>query len=189
MLGVDRDFDFAEGEYMNASHLLGGLVLAAVAACAGWSAPSTPIPDALVPAEQTQSERAAARGVQIYECRATADTPPKLQWVFVAPQADLFDRDGKQIGTHYAGPTWQSSDGSKIVGSVKARADAPRAGAIPWLLLTTAPAGSSGRVSKVAYVQRINTVGGAAPETPCDASTPGTSARVPYTADYVFLSP
>ena len=138
----------------------------------------------------SSSERLAARGVQVYQCRATpgAASGP-MQWVFVAPQADLFDAEGRRVGRHFDGPRWQADDGSRIVGSVKARVDAPRAGAIPWLLLTTASEGRAGRFSRVAQVQRVNTTGGVAPEAGCDAASLGVSVRVPYTADYVFLTP
>jgi hypothetical protein len=32
---------------------------------------------------------------------------------------------------HYAGPTWEAADGSKIVGKALANEPAPKAGAIP----------------------------------------------------------
>src|SRR3954471_20010699 len=57
---------------------------------------------------------AFATGVQIYQCRAG-------EWSLQAPQAELADREGKKLGTHYAGPTWEANDGSKVVGEVKAR--------------------------------------------------------------------
>jgi hypothetical protein len=105
--------------------------------------------------------------------------------VFVAPEAELFDRAGKKIGTHYAGPHWESADGSRIVGAVKQRADAPGAGNIPWLLLGTKSVGSEGAFSKVTSIQRVATVGGTAPAAGCSAPD---VARVAYTADYYFFS-
>jgi Protein of unknown function (DUF3455) len=63
-----------------------------------------------------------AKGVQIYECRIAADG--KAAWAFVAPEAELLDTSGKLVGKHYGGPTWESNDGSKTVGTVKQRADA-----------------------------------------------------------------
>ncbi|MGC1817144.1 MAG: DUF3455 domain-containing protein [Casimicrobiaceae bacterium] len=129
----------------------------------------------------------AARGVQIYECRAgkgagTAD------WVFVAPEAELFDTSGKKVGRHYAGPRWESVDGSTIAGTLKERIDSPRADAIPWLLLTAKSVGPEGAFSKVTSVQRVSTVGGAAPKTGCSSASVGQVARIPYTADYYFLA-
>jgi hypothetical protein len=61
--------------------------------------------------------------------------PAQFEWVFKAPEADLTGDKGERIGRHYGGPTWEANDGSKVVGEVLQRADAPRAGAVPWLLL------------------------------------------------------
>jgi Protein of unknown function (DUF3455) len=103
--------------------------------------------------------------------------------------ADPIDHRGKPVGKHYAGPHWESIDGSKVVGSVKARADAPQAGAIPWLLLSTTSTGPSGAFSKTTSIQRVATVGGVAPSEGCSAATVGKTVRVGYTADYVFYAP
>ena len=106
------------------------------------------------------------------------------EWVFVAPEAELFDRQGRRFGEHGAGPYWQAADGSKVVGTVKARADAPVADAIPWLLLGVRSVGRDGSVSQVTSIQRVNTTGGAAPATGCGSDTRNAIARVAYTADY-----
>ena len=42
------------------------------------------------------------------------------------------------------------------------------------------------RLTVTTYIQRVNTTGGLAPTSGCDASTVGTVAKVPYTADYYF---
>jgi len=158
-----------------------------LAACAARLT-GTPVPAALDPAGQRLSERVAAKGVQIYECRAKPGAPDAAQWVFVAPEAELLDARGSIAGTHYAGPHWESRDGSKIVGSVTARADAPRSDSIPWLLLSTRSVGGPGRFANVTAVQRIHTVGGLAPSRPCDGSMLGVTERVPYTADYLLYA-
>src|SRR5262245_370311 len=130
-----------------------------------------------------------AKGVQIYECRAKKDQADQFEWAFVAPEADLYDAAGAKIGKHYAGPRWESNDGSKIVGTAKERADAPRAGAIPWLLLASKSEGGAGAFSKVVSVQRVNTAGGVAPTDGCSRNTAGTIGRVSSTADYYcFIS-
>jgi hypothetical protein len=130
----------------------------------------------------------AARGVQIYECRAKKDDPQAVEWAFVAPEADLFDPKGTLVGKHYAGPHWESLDGSKVVGSVKARADAPQAGTIPWLLLATKSVGPAGAFAGVTNIQRVNTAGGAAPSAEsCTQASLGKRSRVNYTADYVLF--
>jgi len=155
----------------------------ALAGCA--SAPPPPLPASLAPdANESLAMVVAAKGVQIYECRAAKDAADKYEWTFVAPEAELFDAVGRTIGRHGAGPNWQARDGSKVIGTVKARADAPIAGAIPWLLLRTKDAGPDGAFSKVTSIQRVNTVGGVMPAAGCTRDTTGTTARVAYTADY-----
>ena len=63
-----------------------------------------------------------ADGVQIYACEAKES---RFQWSFKGPEAYLFDKQGRQIGTHFGGPTWKLGDGSAVVGEVIAKADAP----------------------------------------------------------------
>ena len=149
---------------------------------------SAGVPSALVPQQAKLVERLAARGVQIYECRADAAATTGAQWVFVAPQASLFDGGGAVVGLHDAGPRWEAADGSRIVGAVKARADAPQAGAIPWLLLSARSVGGPGRFAAVTDVQRVNTSGGTPPQRPCDKASVGQTDRVPYTADYLLYA-
>jgi hypothetical protein len=147
------------------------------------------VPDKLKPpANQSLAMIVPAKGVQIYQCQAKKDQAGTYEWAFVAPEADLFDASGKKIGTHYSGPHWEAADGSKILGTVKERADAPQADAIPWLLLIAKSVGSQGSFAKITSIQRVNTVGGIAPKTACSQSNTGTTARIPYTADYYFLT-
>ena len=151
--------------------------------------PSANVPDKLKPAaNESVAMIVPAKGVQIYECRARKDPVGGYEWAFVAPEADLFDTRERRIGRHYGGPHWEAVDGSKIVGAVKERADAPVAAAIPWLLLAAKSVGPEGSFSKVTSIQRVNTAGGAAPEAGCSATATGKSARIPYTADYYFFA-
>ncbi|MBK8739993.1 MAG: DUF3455 domain-containing protein [Betaproteobacteria bacterium] len=103
---------------------------------------------------------------------------------FIAPEAELLDAGGRSVGRHGAGPYCQASDGSKVVGKLKARVDAPSASAIPWLLLEATTAGPDGAFSKVTSIQQVNTAGGLAPAAGCTPVTAGAMARMPYTADY-----
>jgi len=147
------------------------------------------VPDKLKPgANESVAMIVPAKGVQIYECRAKKDQVGGYEWAFVAPEADLFDARGSRIGRHYAGPHWESTDGSKILGTVKERSDAPVANAIPWLLLAARSVGPEGSFSKVTSIQRVNTVGGVAPRAACSQATAGAPARIDYTADYYFFT-
>jgi hypothetical protein len=147
------------------------------------------VPDQLKPgANESLAMIVPAKGVQIYECRARRDQAGAYDWAFVAPEADLFDARGNRTGRHYAGPHWEATDGSKILGTVKERADAPVPDAIPWLLLTAKSVGPEGSFSRVTSIQRVNTVGGVAAKTGCSQATAGTPARITYTADYYFFT-
>jgi S-formylglutathione hydrolase FrmB len=122
-----------------------------------------------------------AVGVQIYSCNGVA-------WGFVAPRANLYDDHGKLIITHFAGPTWQATDGSKVVGQPEASVTVDPT-AIPWVRLSasTTPGPDGDRLVATTFVQRIATTGGLAPAAAaCNATTAGTVAEVPYTADYYF---
>jgi hypothetical protein len=128
---------------------------------------------------------ALADGVQIYGCEAKGDG---FAWTFKAPEATLVDRQGRPAGTHFAGPSWKSLDGSTVVGEVLAKADAPDASAIPWLLLAAKSHEGSGTLSTVAFIRRAETKGGGAPSTGCDGAHAATQVRVPYTAVYQFYA-
>jgi hypothetical protein len=147
------------------------------------------VPDNLKPGgNESLAMIVPAKGVQIYECRARKDQVGGYEWAFVAPEADLFDARGNRIGRHYAGPHWESTDGSKISGTLKGQTNAPVPDAIPWLLLATKSVGSEGSFSKVTSVQRVNTAGGVAPKAGCSQAAAGTPARINYTADYYFFT-
>jgi len=162
-----------------------------MAACGGLQQPTAEVsvPENIKPqSNESLATIVRAKGVQVYECRAKKDQPGGYEWAFVAPEADLFDVNGKGLGRHYAGPRWQSSDGSTIAGTLKERADAPAANAIPWLLLSAKSVGPEGAFSKVTSIQRVNTVGGLAPGEGCSQAAIGTAARINYTADYYFFT-
>ena len=130
-----------------------------------------------------------ATGTQNYTCQPSGTG---YAWTLVAPAATLVDDKGKAIIAHFAGPTWQARDGSTVVG---ARVDGVTVSpsAIPWLLLratSTAPGPDGGdRLTATTYIQRVNTTGGLAPASGCEATTVGAAANVPYTSDYYFYRP
>jgi Protein of unknown function (DUF3455) len=127
-----------------------------------------------------------AVGVQIYQC---ATTSTGTAWTLLAPRANLYADNGRVIATHYAGPTWEAADGSRVVGKREAGVTVDPT-AIPWLKLSAAStsAGPEGeRLVRTTFVQRVNTAGGLAPAaTQCDVTSVGTQAEVDYTADYYF---
>jgi len=110
--------------------------------------------------------------------------------VLEKPQANLLNEQGEIIGSHYEGPTWEATDGSKVSGEVQQRAKAARGDAIPWLLLTASGHSGSGILSRVTTIQRIHTKGGQPPAAAgCDDSHRGDESRSAYTADYYFYAP
>jgi hypothetical protein len=145
------------------------------------------VPEALkVPVTQVLSFETQAVGVQIYECKVSKDDPARFEWVFKAPEAELFDSAGKKVGRHYAGPTWESNDGSKVVGEVRARDDGPDRNAIPWLLLSAKSISGSGVFSQTQSIQRLHTTGGKAPTEGCNQAQVGKEAQATYKAKYYF---
>lgn len=122
-----------------------------------------------------------ATGVQVYEC--TAGAGGALTWTFKEPRADLLVA-GRIVGKHYAGPTWEHSDGSVIKGRPTGRADAPEANSIPWLKLTGLDGKGTGTLAGVTTILRTNTKGGTASGSCAQA---GKRLEQAYTSDYVFL--
>jgi FtsP/CotA-like multicopper oxidase with cupredoxin domain len=164
--------------------LFGAVVFAVVAvglhSAEGQTQPSAP--DSLKPpAGEHLRVHAHASGQQIYTCDGS-------KWILSGPDAKLFDEAGQQVGSHFAGPTWQWSDGSRVTAKPIANAT-PDPESIPWLLLTATSHTGDGVMKNVSSVQRLQTKGGKAPATGCDESHKGAQARVPYTADYYFYVP
>lgn len=123
---------------------------------------------------------AYALGVQIYRWNGSA-------WTFVAPAANLYADAGfnGKVGFHYAGPTWESKSGSKVLAArVSNTGCTPDASGIAWLLLKKVSTDGPGIFNNVTYIQRVNTTGGLAPTAP--GTTVGEEKRVPYTAEYYF---
>lgn len=158
-------------------------VLAVVVAVVSLSAYGEDVPAALrVPAGNAPAFELQADGVQLYACASSGGA---FAWAFQAPEAKLFGPGGEPAGKHYAGPTWEANDGSKVAG-VKVEGATPDPAAIPWLLLRATSHAGSGRMGEVTFVQRLQTSGGSAPSGGCDADHAGAVARVPYRAAYRF---
>jgi hypothetical protein len=164
-----------------------GLTVLVASYATSWAGTVPSVPENLrTPATEVLSLETEATGVQIYECNASKDEPTRFEWIFKAPEADLFDSAGNKIGKHYAGPTWESNDGSKVVGEVKVRDNGPDPDAIPWLLLSAKSTSGTGVFSQVKSVQRLHTVGGKAPTEACSQAQAGKVTRVGYKAKYYF---
>jgi hypothetical protein len=149
-------------------------------------ADAKPVPAELQPVGAKPLLTAHAKGVQIY--KSVADADGHFKWVLEAPLAELSDGHGKVIH-HYAGPSWEALDGSKVAREAETPVKvvaAPNAAAdIPWLLVKVAADPAPGVLSRVGFVQRIETHGGQAPVVaPIRADT---KVGVPYTATYVFF--
>ncbi len=165
---------------------LAALMAAVAAQPAAAQAPKLDdLPAALKPAGMSVYLEVPATGVQIYTCNK--NDAGAFVWVFKAPDAKLFDTQKKEIGHHYAGPTWEAASGGKVVAAVKANAPSPTAGAIPWLLLDIKSSEGSGTFNQAKSILRVSTAGGVAPTSGCDQANVGKESRVPYTATYLFL--
>jgi hypothetical protein len=167
--------------------VLQGSLCLTLAACGGSRAVQHDnVPATLrAPDDQKLVETTHAVGVQIYVCQAAKDDPARLEWAFKAPEADLKGRGGRSVGKHYAGPSWEAKDGSKVVGSPVAK-ESPNPNSIPWLLLTAKTTSGKGIFSDVRSIQRLRTVGGIAPSGSCGQPMLGQELRVSYSADYLF---
>src|SRR6266566_761712 len=154
---------FTAGKVASPAVVLALLAFATCARAQDSQPPTLPSPlcDSLqVPTGNTLTFHAYAIGVQIYQWNGTS-------WVFVAPSATLYADPGYhgQVGTHYAGPTWESNSGSKVVG-MRLEGCTPDASAIPWLKLGAHSSQRPGVFSHVTFIQRVNTIGGKAPGSP-----------------------
>lgn len=125
-----------------------------------------------------------AIGSQVYICQASDSS---YSWVLQAPDAILLNTRGKKVGTHYAGPSWEYRDGSVVTGARLASVT-PDPTSIPWLLIQATPQTKSGKFSNITYIQRLDTVGGLAPDpTTCTPDRVGSLTPVEYTATYYFF--
>jgi Protein of unknown function (DUF3455) len=162
-------------------------VLAAASIGLSFSIAAQDVPPQLQPPVNEQLLlQVHAKGDQVYACKSDA---AQFTWTLKAPDAQLFDKNGKPFGKHFAGPSWAANDGSRVTGKPAANSPSPDADSIPWLLVTIVSHEGNGVLARVTSIQRLNTKGGKAPASGCDASHTGTELRVPYSADYRFYAP
>ncbi len=133
----------------------------------------------------------AARGVQLYQARRSSTDPAQLEWVFVAPRADLFGADFTVVGNHFGGPTWASNDSSAVVGQLVASVAAPSSKKdIAWFLLSARSTQGEGMFGRVSFIQRLATSGGQPPKkAPSENDLGKPPVGVFYTAVYRFYVP
>jgi Protein of unknown function (DUF3455) len=163
------------------------LLLAAAIIILPVASPAQQVPPQLQPpANEQLLLQAHAKGDQVYICQ---EGVTQFAWALKAPDAQLFSKDGKPMGRHFAGPSWEAADGSRITGKAIANAPAQDPDAIPWLLVNVVSHDGNGVLSRVTTIQRLNTRGGKAPATGCDSAHVGQEVRVPYSADYLFYAP
>lgn len=138
-----------------------------------------------------------AIGTQNYICAVVGNA---YDWVFIGPQATLYDAYGEQIMTHFHSKnaidgvidaTWQHSRDTSAVWARRDKGAIVDPSAIEWLLLKMSGAQLGptlgNKVSSTQYIQRVNTVGGKKPPTPeCSADNVNTRRLVYYEADYYF---
>jgi hypothetical protein len=139
------------------------------------------LPDAIAAKGETAVLTVHAEGAQVYDCKAREGS--KLTWQFREPVATLI-QDGKTVGRHFVGPTWEHADGSRVVGKPIGRANGATATDIPWLKLEAVEAHGTGALAGVTAIQRINTQGGQI-DGACEKA--GATLAAAYAADYVFL--
>jgi len=148
-----------------------------------------------------------AFGTQDYVCAASG---AGVAFVLTTPEAVLFDNAARRVINHFFSPnpieggtiraTWQSTRNSsvfwgKLVHAATFDTDPEFVArdAIAWLLLSKAGvlegSGNGDNLAAATFVQRVNTVGGLAPLIGCNSLADiGTTAFVPYEADYVFYT-
>jgi hypothetical protein len=141
----------------------------------------TAIPEAIAAKGEAVVLTVHADGAQVYDCKA--GDGGKLAWQFREPVATLI-ADGKTVGRHYVGPTWELADGSRVMGKLASRAAGATVKDIPWLKLDAVNVQGAGALASVTAIQRINTQGGQY-DGACDRA--GATLAAPYAADYVFL--
>ena len=120
-------------------------------------------------------------GAQIYVCAKNA--AGALNWRFREPVATLLE-EGKTVGRHFVGPTWEFVDGSRVQGEVVSKAPGTTAKDIAWLKLSVKDPPKSGPAAGATSVLRIDTKGGVF-EGAC--ASEGELHAEPYTATYLFV--
>ena len=171
--------------FVFAALLIAAIILFPTPLGAQQSTQQTP-PQLEPPAGEQLLLQVHGKGDQIYTCKGDA---AQFAWTLKAPDAQLFDKDGKLFGKHFTGPSWAANDGSRVTGKAVANVPSPDRDSIPWLLVNIIGHDGSGILSRVRSIQRLNTKGGKAPGSGCDVAHANQELHVGYSADYLFYTP
>src|SRR4029077_4617085 len=138
--------------------LAAAALLAAASAAVSFSPPAQQLLQQLQPPANVQLLlKIHAKGDHVYTYKSDA---AQFTWTLKAPDAQLFDKDGKPFGKHFAGPSWAARGGGRVSGKAVANAPSPDADSIPWLLVNILSHDGSGVLSSATTIQRLNTKGG-----------------------------
>src|SRR6202047_2954830 len=146
------------------------VLLAVASAVLSCAVAAQEVPENLrPPANEQLLFRLHAKGDQVYICKGEAG---QFAWVLKAPDAQLFDQDGKPFGKHFAGPSWEAADGSRVTGKAVANEPSPDADSIPWLLVNIVSHDGTGVLSRATTIQRLKHPRGDKPSHPSGGHTP-----------------
>ena len=159
-----------------------GLIVLVMCAIDAQRAQAQDLPEPAAGAAKNVLMTVQASGVQIYTC--TQDSSGQLAWQFREPLATLMI-NGKTVGRHFAGPTWQLDDRSAVMGKVIAQAPGASAKDIALLRLDVVAHQGTGELAQVVAVERLHTLGGVFSGSCAQA---GDLHLEPYSADYRFLA-
>jgi hypothetical protein len=141
------------------------------------------IPGSLkVPTGHSLFFRAYGKGAQIYTCPDVRNpTPFAILRTSEGDEAEL-------VAIHYGGLIWEATDGSVFIGDAtrQQQAAAPDSDSIPWLLIPAKSTNGSGLLSRVTYIQRVQTRGGQMPLSSCTERPSGAQFLIAYVAQYIF---
>ena len=163
-------------------------VAAALPAAAAISEPANLAASMRVAANEAPAFVLNGNGVYIYQCRQNMFNANAYEWAFVAPDATLYE-GSRSAARHASVGLYEAlSDRSSISGWVRS-SQAAGGSNLPWVTMRAQPLNESGMFAGISSIQRVNTVGGAAPTTGCGPDNIGDESRVAFHADYYFYRP
>jgi hypothetical protein len=164
---------------------LSSVLAFAVPALAAINPPAGLASTITAPADEEPAFVLRAEGVHVFECKPLAADPNRFAWQFASPDATLYDAS-RPVARHLAENMFEAiGDRSTVTGTIRSRQDGGPNN-LPWLLLRAQSTSDPGLLAGVTSVQRVNTAGGVAPDTGCDANNVGKEARTAFKADYYF---